>query len=84
MVENNLKPVRFVPNGVTPACGYLVAEKENAQAYVSAIRELLDNQRRQEMGALARQRMFDHFSVAGLDLEYRTFVSVKVGSSFFH
>ncbi|MEA1924136.1 MAG: glycosyltransferase [Pseudomonadota bacterium] len=58
---------------VTPACGYLIAEKDNAQAYVSVIRELLDNQRRQEMGALARQRMLDHFSLAGLDQEYRTF-----------
>ncbi|MCD6533951.1 MAG: glycosyltransferase family 4 protein, partial [Deltaproteobacteria bacterium] len=58
---------------VTPACGYLVAEKENPQAYVSVIRELLDNQRRQEMGALARQRMLDHFSLAALDQEYKTF-----------
>ncbi len=58
---------------VTPACGYLVAEKENAQAYVSAIKELLDDQRRQEMGALARQRMLEHFSLADLDSEYRTF-----------
>ena len=58
---------------VSPACGYLVAEKENAQAYVSAIKELLDDQRRQEMGALARQRMLDRFSLAGLDYEYRVF-----------
>ena len=58
---------------VTPDCGYLVAEKENTQAYVSAIKELLDDQRRHEMGALARQRMLEHFSLAGLDPEYRTF-----------
>jgi glycosyltransferase involved in cell wall biosynthesis len=58
---------------VTPACGYLVLEKENTQAYVSAIQELLNDQRRQEMGALARRRMRDHFSLADLDSEYRTF-----------
>ncbi len=58
---------------VTPACGYLVAEKENAQAYVSAIKELLDDQRRHKMGSLARQRMLDHFSLAGLDREYKKF-----------
>ena len=63
---------------VTPACGYLVSENENsenenAEAYVSVIKKLFDNQRRQEMGALARQRMLDHFSLADLDQEYKTF-----------
>ena len=58
---------------VTPECGYLVSDRENAQAYVAAIRELLDDKRRQEMASAARQRMLDHFSLAGLDQEYKTF-----------
>ena len=58
---------------VTPACGYLISEKENAEAYVSVIKELLNDQLRQEMGAAARQRMVDHFSLAALDQEYKFF-----------
>ena len=58
---------------VTSECGYLVLERENPEAYVAAIRELLDEKLRQEMASAARQRMLDHFSLAGLDREYKAF-----------
>ena len=58
---------------VTPACGYLVAEKANPEAYASAIKELLDDQRRQAMASQARQRMLDHFSLVDLNREYKSF-----------
>ena len=58
---------------VKPECGYLVSEPENSQGYVAAIQELLDDKRRQEMGLAARQRMLEHFSLTGLDQEYKYF-----------
>jgi len=58
---------------VTPDCGCLIADRGDPGAYVMAIKELLDDQRRQVMAAAARHRMLEHFSLAGLDHEYRTF-----------
>jgi glycosyltransferase involved in cell wall biosynthesis len=57
---------------VTPDCGYLIADRADPGAYLKAIKELLDDQRRQAMAAAARHRMLKHFSLAGLDCEYRT------------
>jgi len=56
---------------VTPDCGYLIADRGDPGAYVMAIKELVDDQRRQVMAATARRRVFEHFSLAGLDHEYR-------------
>ena len=58
---------------VTPDCGFLIAEPENFQDYVGAIEQLSDAKRRQEMGLAARQRMLEHFSLAGLNQEYKSF-----------
>ncbi len=58
---------------VTKECGYLVAEPNNAEAYAAAIRELVDDKRRQLMASAARQRMLDHFSLVDLDREYKVF-----------
>ncbi len=58
---------------VTPDCGYLIAEKESAAAYVSALQLLVDVRMRQEMGLAARQHMVDNFSWACLGAEYRSF-----------
>ncbi len=58
---------------VTPECGYLVSEKENTEAYISAIKELLDDKLRQKMASASRQRMLEYFSLTGLDQEYRAF-----------
>ena len=56
---------------ITPACGYLVTERENPAAYLAAIAELTDDKRRHKMASAARQRMLEHFSLAELDHEYQ-------------
>jgi len=64
---------------VNQDCGFLVSEPEKFQAYVVAIQELLDDKRRQKMGSAARQRMLEHFSLAGLDQEYKSFYEDLIG-----
>ncbi|MBN2808042.1 MAG: glycosyltransferase family 4 protein, partial [Deltaproteobacteria bacterium] len=58
---------------VAPDCGFLVAEPDNSAAYVSAIKALADDRLRQKMAFACRRRMLDHFSLSGLDREYRAF-----------
>ncbi len=58
---------------VTSDCGYLVTDRGDPEAYLVAIKELQDDQRRQAMALAARHRILEHFSLTGLDHEYRTF-----------
>jgi len=58
---------------VSPDCGYLIAERDNPEAYLEAIKELQDDEHRQKLARAARLRMREDFSLAELDREYRTF-----------
>ncbi|MBN2704889.1 MAG: glycosyltransferase [Deltaproteobacteria bacterium] len=58
---------------VTPACGFLVTEKDQPAGYVAAIKKLADADLRRQMAVAARQRMLEGFSLDDLNHNYRQY-----------
>ncbi len=58
---------------VTPESGYLINDRENPTEYVTAIKALIDEKRRQKMAKNTRKRMLAEFSLTDLDLKYKDY-----------
>ncbi len=58
---------------VTSESGYLITDRENPAEYVTVIKALVDDKRRQNLAANARKRMLAEFSLADLDLKYKNY-----------